>query len=104
MKEEVGRRIESIRKEMKMTKEKLARELGISGQYLGIVEKGGSYLAYDKLKKLCQISGYSADYILFGKEDGLTDKTKEVLNEFTDEQIQEACEILNRIAMFIKNN
>lgn len=104
MKEEVGKRIESIRKEMKMTKESLARKLGISGQYLGIVEKGGSYLSYDKLQKLCQISGYSADYILFGKEDGVTDRTKEVLSEFSDEQIQEACEILNKIAKFIKNS
>lgn len=103
MKEEIGKRIEKIRKDMKMTKEKFAKEIGISGQYLGIVEKGGSSLAYDKLKRLCDISGYSADYILFGKDKNLTKKTKTVLSEYTDEQIVEACEILAKIGVFIKN-
>lgn len=104
MKEEIGKRIESIRKEMKMTKEKFAKEIGISGQYLGIVEKGGSSLAYDKLKKLCEISGYSADYILFGKEKNLIKKTKTIIEGYTNEQIKEACEILSKIGIFIKNN
>lgn len=104
MKEEIGKRIENIRKEMKMTKEKFAKEIGISGQYLGIVEKGGSSLAYDKLKKLCDISGYSADYILFGKDKNLSKKTKILLSDFTDEQIIEACRILAKIGIFIKNN
>ena len=104
MKEEIGKRIESIRKEMKMTKEKFAKEIGISGQYLGIVEKGRSSLAYDKLKKLCDISGYSADYILFGIDKNLPKKTKVFLKDFTDEQISEACNILAKIGLFIKNN
>ena len=104
MKEEIGKRIESIRKEMKMTKEKFAKEIGISGQYLGIVEKGGSSLAYDKLKKLCEISGYSADYILFGKDKNLIKKTKTIIEGYTNEQIKEACEILSKIGIFIKNN
>lgn len=50
MKKEIGKRVESIRKEMNMTKEKFVKAIGISGQYLGIVEKGGSNLSYDKLK------------------------------------------------------
>ena len=104
MKEEVGKRIELIRKEMKMTKEKFAKEIGISGQYLGIVEKGGSSLSYEKLKRLCDLSGYSADYILFGKESDIKNKTKKVLEDFSDKQIQEACKIIGKIAIFIKNN
>lgn len=104
MKEEMGKRIENIRKEMKMTKEKFAKELGISGQYLGIIEKGRSSLAYDKLKRLCDISGYSADYILFGKDKNLQNKTKTILKEFSEEQIKIACNIIAEIGIFIKNS
>ena len=104
MKEEIGKRIEQIRIEMKMTKEKFAKEIGISGQYLGIVEKGRSSLAYDKLKKLCEISGYSSDYILFGIDKKIAKKTKNILKEFSDEQIKEACDILAKIGIFLKNN
>ena len=104
MREEIGKRIEEIRKEMKMTKEKFAKEIGISGQYLGIVEKGGSSLSYDKLRKLCDLSGYSADYILFGKDSDINNKTKKVLEGFSDKQIQEACKIISKIALFIKHN
>ena len=104
MKEEIGKRIENIRKEMKMTKEKFEKEIGISVQYLGIVEKGRSSLAYDKLKKLCDISGYSSDYILFGIDKNLGKKTKNILSDYTDEQIIEACKMLSKIGIFIKNS
>lgn len=67
LRKEMGERIRKIRNEMKMTKEALAKKLGVTGQFLGVVECGRSTISYDKLKKLCEISGYSADYILFGK-------------------------------------
>ena len=44
MKEEIGLRIKNIRESMNMSKEEFSKLLGISGQYLGIVERGGSYL------------------------------------------------------------
>lgn len=104
MKVEVGKRIEGIRKEMKLTKEKFARQIGVSGQFWGMVEKGKSSLSYEKLEKLCNITGYSADYILFGKDEKIKKQTVEILNEFSDRQIKEACEILIKIAYFIKNS
>ena len=51
MKEEVGKRIEGIRKELKLTKEKFAKKIGVSGQFLGMVEKGKSSLSYEKLER-----------------------------------------------------
>ena len=102
LKREVGKRIENIRKDMNLTKEKLAKEIGITPQYLGIVEKGESALSYDKLKKLCQISGNSADYILFGKDIEMEEKTKMLLDEFSYEEIQKACEVIKQIAVFMK--
>lgn len=53
LKKEIGRRIELVRKELSLTKEKFAKNIGITPQYLGVIEKGDSALSYDKLEKLC---------------------------------------------------
>ena len=102
MVQEIGLRIKHIRESMNMSKEKFAKQLGISGQYLGIVEKGNSCLAVDKLQKLCEFTNYSADYILFGQESRITSTTKEALQGLSEEQIRYACNALSDIAMFIK--
>lgn len=104
MKVEIGKRIENLRQDMKLSKEKFAEQLGISGQFLGMVEKGKSCLSYEKLERLCNITGYSADYILFGKDNNIKQETKNILSDFNDTQIQNACQIINKIALFIKND
>ena len=104
MKQQIGLRIREIRENMNLTKEELAKELGISGQYLGMIEKGKNSLSFEKLKILCDISNLSSDYILFGKKDNLTNETKELLQNFTNDQIDNACKMLRDIAFFIKNN
>lgn len=103
MKEEIGKRIKEIRENMNMTKESFAKLLGISGQYLGIVERGKNYLSIEKLKILCDITNLSADYILFGKDCNKQNTTKEILSEFTDEQLEIGCDVLKKLALFIKN-
>lgn len=102
MKEEIGKRIKDIRENMGLTKEKFAKLLGISGQYLGVVEHGKSYLSIEKLKILCDISGLSSDYILFGKDDNIVNDTQKLLSDFTDNQIETGCEALQKLALFIK--
>jgi transcriptional regulator with XRE-family HTH domain len=104
MRAEIGKRIKKIREDMNMTKESFAKLLGISGQHLGIVERGKSHLSIEKLKVLCDITNLSADYILFGKDDNLKSNTKEILSEFTDEQLQTGCNALKELALFIKNS
>lgn len=102
MKEKVGKRIRQIREDMGMTKEKFAKLLGISGQYLGVVEHGKSYLSIEKLKILCEITNLSADYILFGKDEQLINNTQKVLSEFSNEQIEIGCEALQKLALLLK--
>ena len=89
---------------MNLTKESLAKQIGISGQHLGIVEKGESTLSYEKLEKLCIISGYSSDYILFGRDNKVLKDTKMLLNIYSDIEIEEACDIIKQLAIFIRNN
>ena len=103
LRKQMGERIRTIRNEMKLSKEALARQIGITGQFLGVVESGKSDISYDKLKRLCDISGYSADYILFGKNPEVISETKKIIEEFTNEQIEDACEVIRKIAAFMKD-
>ena len=102
MKEDIGKRIQNIRENMGMTKEEFAKLLGITGQYLGMVERGKCYLSIEKLKILCDISHMSADYILFGKDDNLPNNTKKILSEFNDEQLQAGLDALKKLAILLQ--
>lgn len=102
MKKEIGKRIQKLRQDMDMTKEAFAEKIGISGQYLGLIEHGRNYLSVEKLKVLCDFTHTSADYILFGKDANIINDTKNVLSEFTDDELEDACETLKNIALFIK--
>ena len=85
---ERGKRIKYIREnELKMPKTKLAKEIGISGQFLGLVEEGKGNLVYRSVKKLRDISGHSADYILYGLDDTVIAKTKSLLEQYDEEKI-----------------
>ena len=104
MKEEIGKRIKDIREGMNMTKENFAKKIGISGQYLGLIEHGKNYLSIEKLKVLCDFTHLSADYILFGKDENVVNDTKNRLSEFTDNQIELGCDMLKKLALLLKDN
>ena len=100
---ERGKRIKFIREnELHMNKTQLAREIGVSSQFLGLVEDGKGNLVYRSIKKLRDLSGHSADYILYGLDDSVINKTKDLLNNYTEQEIHKALELLNEIAIFIK--
>ena len=99
-----GKRIKYIREnELHMNKTQLAKEIGISSQFLGLVEEGRGNLVYRSIKKLRDLSGHSSDYILFGLDDTIINKTKKLLNVYSDKEIETAISILKSIAVFIKN-
>ena len=101
---ERGKRIKNIREnELHMNKTQLAREIGVSSQFLGLVENGKGNLVYTSLKKLRNLSGHSSDYILFGINDSSISKTKKILEQYSEMEINEAMKLLNNIAVFIKN-
>ena len=101
---ERGKRIKNIREnELHMNKTQLAREIGVSSQFLGLVENGKGNLVYKSLKSLRNLSGHSSDYILFGIDDNSISETRKVLEQYSETEISEAIKLLNNIAIFIKN-
>lgn len=104
MKVEIGKRITKIREDMGMTKESFAKKLGMSGQYLGLIEHGKNYISIEKLKVLCDLSGLTSDYILFGEETNIIVNTKLLLKKFDKEQITTGCKMLKKMALLIKGN
>lgn len=101
---ERGKRIKDIREnELHMNKTQLAKEIGVSGQFLGLVEDGKGNLVYKSIKKLRALSGHSADYILYGLDDGIIEETKKCLEKYSETQIINTIEIVRAITLFIKN-
>mgnify|MGYP001851436141 FL=1 len=99
-----GQRIKYIREnELHMNKTQLAKEIGISSQFLGLVEDGRGNLMYKSIRKLRDLSGHSADYILYGLDDTIINKTRELLSTYSDKEIETAMNIIKDISIFIKN-
>lgn len=100
---ERGKRIKEIREnELHMNKTQLAKEIGVSGQFLGLVEEGKGNLVYKSIKKLRDLSGHSADYILYGLDDTIINDTKRCLEKYSETEIMNAIKIIKDITFFIK--
>lgn len=100
---ERGKRIKYIREnELHMNKTSLAKLIGVSGQFLGLVEEGKGNLVYKSIKKLKDLTGHSSDYILFGLDDSIITNTKILLENYSDEQIKNGLEILKEFVVFMK--
>lgn len=101
---ERGKRIKDIREnELHLNKSQLARRIGVSSQFLGLVEDGKGNLVYKSIKRLKEISGHSSDYILYGLDDSIIKETNEILKNYDEKQIKAALRILKNIGLFIKN-
>ena len=100
-----GQRIKYIREqELHLTKTALAAKIGISSQFLGLIEDGNGNLVYKSLKKLRDISGHSADYILYGLDDTIIQKTSKYLEEYSEDDIKYAIQVLQNLTLLIKKN
>lgn len=67
-------RIRKAREDAGYTRERFAELLDVSVSYLAMVELGRTNVSLKTLRKICQVLGLSADYVLFGEErteDGL---------------------------------
>lgn len=101
---ERGKRIKSIREnELHLNKTDLAKQIGISSQFLGLVEEGKGNLVYRSVKLLRNLSGHSADYILYGLDDSVLNETKEYLKDYNEKELIETIEILKHLSLLLKS-
>ena len=99
-----GERLKLIREnELHLNKTDLAKKIGISSQFLGLVEEGKGNLVYRSIKLLRDLSGHSSDYILYGLDDNVIAETKECLEEYTEDELIEAIKILKHLSLFLRN-
>ena len=96
--EEVGKRIKTLRCERKLTQVQFGKLVGISSQYVGRIERGQK-LSGDLIAIICKEIGVSADYIIFGVVDPLSNIA--LLSELSSEQIEIGFSILKRLAELI---
>ena len=101
---ERGKRIKYIREsELHLNKSQLAKLIGVSSQFLGLVEEGKGNLVYRSIKNLKDVSGHSSDYILYGLDDSMIKETNQILEKYDEKQIKEALKTLKNIGLFIKS-
>lgn len=101
---ERGKRIKNIREnELHMNKAQLSRKIGVSGQFLGLVESGKGNLVYKSIKSLSLLSGHSSDYILYGLDDAIIKETKKILEKYSESEIINALNVIKELTSFIKN-
>ncbi len=99
-----GNRIKQIREnELRLSKTDLAKLIGVSSQFLGLVESGKSNLTYRSIKLLRNLSGHSADYILYGLDDDVLNKTKEYLEFFSEDELKHGLDVLKDLVYVLKN-
>ena len=65
---EIGKRIQSRRKQQGFTQEQLADMMNVSIQMISNLERGNKAIRIDNLINLSEILDVSTDYILTGKE------------------------------------
>ena len=76
-------RLESLRKESKISQGKLEKELGFSN---GLISKWkNSVPSHDRLKKLADYFGVSVDYLMTGEEKKKAERPKEL---YTKEDLE----------------
>lgn len=98
-----GKRIKNIREnELRLNKTDLARQIGVSSQFLGLVEEGKSNLTYRSVKLLRNLSGHSADYILYGLDDTVLNVTKIYLQRYSEEELIGALDMLRDLCYVLK--
>lgn len=94
----VGLRIREIREAMHLSREKFSEKCDISTSFLADIERGKKSLTARTIYKICAACNISADYVILGHKEGFDkDAGIEVLNSFSEEQLEHVINILYEI-------
>ena len=96
---QVGERVGKLRRERNLSRAQFGRMIGLSEQYIGKIERDAHNISGEVIAKICNTTGVSADYILFGIPDPV--ETAAALSGLSHEQIGIGLEILSNLARLI---
>ncbi len=84
---EIGSRIRNIREGMKLSRSAFSEKINISEVFLSQVERGEKSISLNTLMSICNMTGISSDYILFGdeKNSSTANRTLKLLNQLPPE-------------------
>ena len=92
----VGLRIREIRESLNLTRELFSVRCDISESFLTAVESGKKSITSKTLYKICTGANVTADYIIFGKEQGYEkDIILELFNGLDSKYLPAAVKILS---------
>lgn len=95
---QVGERIRQIRRDHDMTRVEFGTLVSLSARYLGEIERGNT-ITVPSIVKICEKTGVSADYIIFGSHDPMA--VAATLNGLTHEQAQVTLDIAMNVIKFL---
>lgn len=101
---EMGKRIQEIRNNLKMSQDKFSEAIEISEVFLGQIERGERSLSINTLSKIVKYTGFSSDYILFGDNSNNTqiDKINRILHKLPDNVIKYIYKFILNTNSFLK--
>lgn len=87
---DLGKRIRKIRRQLSLTQEELAEQVGISASFMGHIERGSRVASLETLVALCNTLNVTPQYLLSASlttydqymPSGITPESRERLSEF----------------------
>lgn len=96
---EIGNRIRNIREELHMTRNMFSEKIDISESYLAQLELGNKSIGMNTLLSICDYTGCSSDYILFGdnENNATIKKTIRILKHLSNDNLNLCYEVIRSI-------
>lgn len=84
---EIGSRIRNIRESLNLSRSSFSEKINISEVFLSQVERGEKSISLNTLINICNNTGFSSDYILFGNDSNssTSDRIVKILNQLPPE-------------------
>ncbi len=101
---EVGNRIRNVREGLRMSRSVFSEKINISESYLAQLELGNKSIGINTLIALCEYTGYSSDYFLFGNNvnDDLNKKIIRMVSVLPENSLDLVYEVVRSIKSHIK--
>lgn len=84
---EIGNRIRTIRESMKLSRNTFSEKINISEVFLSQVERGEKSISLNTLINICNTTGVSSDYLLFGNTENasIPNRLVKILSQLPEE-------------------